>query len=132
MQVTEDQALRLEQMCYMPNLIGWWDNIRNKYAQFGFTDVMSDEETIEEFDYIARQLNRYISSHQKEILENSDLIAMRDTVINLHSKAEDAARERKKLVYASLRDDWLVGLVMFIESLMQETVEEEEINDEWN
>ena len=126
MQATDDQVHRLEQMCYMPSLIGWWDTIRAKYAQFGFCDVMTDEQTIEEFDYIAKQLNRYISTHQREILENRDLDTMREVVTALHAKAEDAGKERKKLVYTSLRDDWLVGLILGIEGMMQEPGEEEE------
>ena len=131
---SDERVEEVERLFYMPNLIGWWYPIQNKYRQFGFKDDMSDTETIEEYDYIAHNLNKYISSHKLQIVGDGDLEDMRDNLEALHAKADDGGRERKKLVYASLRDDWLISTMSAIDLLIEEEANaraEMELGDEW-
>lgn len=133
MQGSKEQIELLEQLFYMPNLVGWWYQIQNKYRQFGFNDVLSDAEMIEEYDYIAHNLNKYISSHKHQIMDSGDLEQIYNELESLHAKADDGGKERKKLVYASLRDDWLINAMGNVEVMWREAAGEmgEELTDEW-
>ena len=125
MQASEDYLKEIENIFLMPNLIGWWYPIQNKYRQFGFNDVLSDAEMIEEYDYIAHNLNKYISSHKNQVMGSGDFEQMYDELEALHAKADEGGKERKKLVYASLRDDWLVSAMGTIEAIWNEAYRSE-------
>ena len=106
MQGSKEQIELLEQLFYMPNLVGWWYQIQNKY----------------------------ISSHKHQVMDSGDLEQIYNELENLHAKADDGGKERKKLVYASLRDDWLINAMGNVEVMWQEAAGEmgKELSDEWN
>ena len=132
MQAKPEDIEIIERAFYMPNILGYWGDIQARYNMMGFTDKLTDKDKIEEYDYITRQLNKYISSHKVQITKSNDLDTMLAVVEELHSKAPFEAKERKTLVYMAMRDSWLEGLYTLIGNMIPEVDKtNEEDNDGW-
>lgn len=117
----------IEEAFIIPNILGWWSTIAGAYTSLGFCDQISDKERIEEYDYIAQQLNKFISSKHKQIMNTTDVNQILKNAKFVFDHAPFEVRDRKFLVYLALRDEWLNGLISLIESVI-----EEEEEDEWN
>ena len=132
-----DQLEVLERAFFMPNLIGYWPDIQQRYKMMGFTDQLTDKEKIEEYDYITKQLNKYLSAHHDEVLSkcDSDLSMMLGVIKNLLDKAPTVTKDRKSLVYMAMRDDWLIGMYNLLEGMISQVDKRktsEEVSDDWN
>lgn len=116
-----DSAIEeIESRFELPSFISLWYPIQTRYKVMGFNDPMADEEMIEEYKYVKEQYCKYISSHQKGILDKrQDLDKMLKYVEGLISKADDVSTDRKTLVYYTMRDDWLVDLYNTIVTELQ-------------
>lgn len=124
-----DSAIEeIESKFELPSFINLWYPIQTRYKVMGFNDHMDDTEMIEEYKYVKEQYCKYISSHQKGILDKrQDLDKMLKYVESLISKADDVSTDRKTLVYYTMRDDWLIDLYNTIVTELQkrEDVDEE-------
>lgn len=129
MRASEQELEYLARFFLMPDILGYWDNIKQRYSAMGFNDDLSDRERIDEYDYITQQMNKFISRHQDQILADADLERMLAEVSDIHSKATLNGRERKMLVYFSMRDEWLRTLTQVIGTFLEANETEDE--DEW-
>lgn len=127
MQQADNPIDIVQEAFILPNLIAWWPTINSAYKAMEFADKITDQEKIEEYNYIAQQLNKFISSKHTQIM-NGDLNKILVNAKTAFEKAPFEVRDRKFLIYLVLRDEWLNGLVALVESL----IEEEEEDDEWN
>lgn len=116
-----DEAIKeIESRFVLPSFINMWYPIQTRYQVMGFKDPMTDGEMIEEYKYVKEQYCKYISSHQKGILDKrQDLDKMLEYVERLISKADDVSTDRKTLVYYTMRDDWLIDLYNTIVTELQ-------------
>lgn len=101
-----------------------WESIQAEYTRLGFTDQLSDKEKIEEYQWIATQVNRYISKHQNEIESGKTVEDTLERIEALISKSQDCNKDRKSLIYQSLRDSWLIEIYNLVNQF--EIPEEEE------
>lgn len=99
--------------CFMtPGFTDMWPRIKRLYADMGFTDRLSDQETISEYKFVYEQLRKYIGSHYEQVMRHmTDWNGMFDEVKALAEKAPEPAQERRSIVYACLRNEWLMGLL---------------------
>lgn len=125
--LTDYQRNMLMGFFHMRDFRSMWDIIYNEYETKHLGAWMDDAEMISEFQYITQQLRKYISNHQDQILDHgADLDGMLKEVEELLSGASEYAKERKELVYAFIRDQWLVELYDGISWLIENSDEEEE------
>jgi len=129
LRATDEELETVTRMFLMPDILGYWHDIKCRYESMGFTDRLSDKDRIEEYDYITRQMNKYISSHQKAVLADDDLVRMLAEASDMHAHAPFEGRERRQLVYFSMRDDWLRMLMGLIGQMMDDHEMEED--DGW-
>ena len=85
-----------------------WFDIKQTYETMGFTDKISDEEKIQEYTYISKQLHKYISTKQEGVLAKDTYEEMVFAIEDLISRADEYASTRKEIVYNMLRDHWLL------------------------
>lgn len=129
MKASEQELKWITQYFLMPDILGYWQDIKRRYETMGFADKLSDRERIDEYDYITQQMNKYISRHQDQVLADADLERMLAEVSDMHAHAPFEGRERKMLVYFSMRDDWLRQLINLIGALIEQNDGKDD--DEW-
>lgn len=97
------------------------------YSQYGLGIGLSDDERIEEYQWITKQLRKYVSTKQDEILEcGGNLDEMRARVHDMLSNAVEYGGSRREQMYIFVRDNWLRELLGGIEMLMEDDDLEEE------
>jgi hypothetical protein len=116
----------LDDMFKVYDINAWWPDYLREYEMLGFTDPISDDERIAEFNYILQEYRKYIFSHEALITEYAyNLPRMLVVVEDLIAKAPEFSNERKKIVYNRKRDNWLLNLKQLIVEELGDTDGEE-------
>ena len=102
-----------------------WGDINAMYQYLGFHDQLSDDERIAEYQWINKQLRKYMFSKQDEILGKENNASRLATVEKLISSAAEYGETRKVLVYNFLRDHWLYEVYNVLQVLAASEDEEE-------
>lgn len=118
MEAGEFDAL-VEEPFNVPDLATMWPEImechRNMGFQFPLTDkekgnVMTDNEVIREFQWIYGQYRKYIGTKKSHLLAmRGDLPKMLANIRDLIDRDSDTPEDRTKLVYQTMRNQWLVN-----------------------
>lgn len=125
--ISNETEMIVMQAFQMPSFSVAWDVIDQAYKSRGLGSSMTDEEKIEEYSYIAKQMNKYISRVQPTILKNgaSDLKKILEAVEECISGADEYSQTRSNLMYCFMRDSWLQGLYGTVFSMMIDNEEDE-------
>lgn len=101
----------------VPDLAQLWSRIHGYYKDMGFrmplTDmetgaVLTDNQMIDEYQWIYGQYRKFIGSHKTPWLALTDnLESMLATIKDAIEKDSKTPANRKELVYQVLRNDWL-------------------------
>jgi hypothetical protein len=117
----------IEEMFEPPSFIAYWHEIKSVYESMGFSDDLSDSQRIEEYSYIAEQVNKFVSSKKTQVLRHGDnLDRIEAEVEAIAAKLTDKASTRKQLVYIALRDSWVIQLHSNVQYLQQQRIEDDE------
>lgn len=103
-----------------------WYAIKDEYTDLGFTDVIPDQERVNEYKWITQQLRKYMFTKQDRILECDSVVDMVAMVDQLIGNADEYGDERKKVVYNFMRDHWLYELRNHLVDLVEELNRQEE------
>lgn len=103
-----------------------WYAIKDEYTELGFTDVIPDQERVNEYKWITQQLRKYMFTKQDRILECDSVVDMVAMVDQLIGNADEYGDERKKVVYNFMRDHWLYELRNHLVDLVAELNRQEE------
>lgn len=109
------------------DVIASWESLYDTYESMKFTDVLSDEERLDEFKWIVQQMNSFLTKMRSKLLTCKDMEAMvsllRKTYIP-NGKVELGTR--KALVYQKLRQQWIRTKILALETAMEEQEEEQD------
>lgn len=118
----------------VPDLAQLWPEIFQYYKDMGFrlplTDmdtgaVLTDNQVIEEYQWIYGQYSKFIGTKREPWLSmSSDLEVLLANVKDAIEKQSKTPANRRELVYQTLRNQWLLNtwnhVAWIIESLMEE------------
>ncbi len=104
---------------------GMWGEINSMYQYLGFSDKLSDEERIAEYQWINKQLRKYMFSKEDAILGKESNALRLQVVENLIGSGKEYGNDRKTLVYNFMRDHWLYEVYNVLSVLAAS--EEEEV-----
>lgn len=124
MLLDSEQRDALSNQFRMYGLLSMWEAINNEFDRLRFTDKLNDKEKIEEYQWITTQINRYISKHQAEIESAQTAQDTLEVLTSLIAKAQDCNKDRRSLIYQSLRDMWLINTYNLV-AQFDDTEEEE-------
>ena len=118
-----EAAFRMVGFSHMYNVI----HAEYKMRELG-TDV-DDQTRIAEYKWVCQQLRKFMSSKYDQVLDHGgDLDGMKREVEYIVSNLNEYGSDRKGLVYAFLRDQWLMELWDAINALIGD--DEKEDDDE--
>ena len=119
----EKKILVIKKMLEPVSLLSHWNEIRDTYTRFGFSDNMSDAEKIEEYSWVNSMYKKYISTQKKEVLLNIDEPKILKNMIESWYYIKPSSSvdiTRRYLVYLSLRRNWLVVLAQKVDDLIDD------------
>lgn len=112
----------------VPDFIQLWPEIQRQYNDLGFTDTLTDEERIREYNWIVQQLRKVISTKQGQIQSYAeDLPKMLEVLEDFKRKnrsRDTAYVDRKHLVLGVLRDQWVNSFIVNISIEIEQSKEE--------
>lgn len=118
------QDARVEELCdrwcQTPSLSEFWSNMLAKYKSMGFTDVLEDRTRIEEYNYILKELRKYISKNENDLRSSMTLDDLRSRIEHMLETSKEFTQERKLLVYYILRDEWIIAFHEEVAMLSQD------------
>ena len=115
----------LELLFQAKDFEGMWAEINSMYKYLGFQDQLTDAERINEYQWINKQLRKYMFSKQDAILAKESNSMRLAAVEALIGSATEYGSEREQLVYNFLRDHWLYEVYNVLQVLT--AAEEEEV-----
>jgi len=118
----------LEPLFEIPSFYDMYITLNLRYQEMDFHDEISDSERISEYKDINTQLRKYITKQKNVILSCKKKEEALAIVENLVTKMDDYGDTRKEIVYAVMRDDFLLNLhrVIFLYQDNEDETEEEE------
>lgn len=131
-QLLDDYQDALTNCFVVPGLLTLWLHIHNGYEYLHLKQPDTNEEKIEEFDWICQNYHKYVFSKQAEIMKLKeepnkllhkldDLIGSApDKVTYLDAAGNKSTKDKgkpstKHLVYQLLRDQWLMEIHQLVE-----------------
>ena len=103
-----------------------WSVFTSKYKQLEFTDELTDDMRIAEFKWIGEQFRKYVNTRESTIRQNYDPYRIREQLYKYLEDAKVEYTERKRVAYASIRNDWLRNLLVGVHLIIDEYEGDEE------
>lgn len=133
-------AIELDEMLRepfnVPDLAQLWPEIHQYYKDMGFrmplTDmdtgvVLTDNQVIEEYQWIYSQYSKFIGTKREPWLTiSSDLNVLLENIKDAIEKSSKTPANRKELVYQTLRNQWLANTWNHVAWIIEQLMEEEE------
>lgn len=126
----------VEEPFKVPDLAIMWNDIMECHRNMGFqmplTDkekgnVLTDNEVIKEFQWIYGQYRKYIGTRRGQLLPmRGDLHKMLANIKDLIEKDSETPEDRTKLVYQTMRNQWLINTWNQVAWIIEQMQEEEE------
>lgn len=113
-------------MFHMRDFESMWLQLNAEYELLGIGVDMTDVERIAEYTSITKQLRKYMSTKQDQVLGHDSIEDMMEEVEQLISKAPEYGENRPTLVYNFMRDKWLVELYTMLANMLEEMTEDDE------
>jgi len=115
----------LEELFDIPSFYDMYITLNARYSEMEFHDDISDSERISEYKDINMALRKYITKQKNVILQCKKKEDALEVIEALIAKTDDYGDTRKEIVYAVMRDDFLINLHRIV-LLYQEDEEDEE------
>lgn len=117
----EDQTSPLD-------LVASWENLCNTYRVLEFSDPLSDTVRLEEFKWIIKEMNKFLTRMRNKLLtcknvETTQMI-LREHFTPVGKVAVDS---RRSLAYQKLRQQWITMMLITLDQME----DEEEPEDGW-
>lgn len=120
----------------VPDLAQLWSEIHRYYIDMGFREpltdmdtgaVLTDNQMIEEYQWIYGQYSKFIGTKREPWLSMSDdLEALLENVKDAIERSSKTPSNRKELVYQTIRNQWLTNTWNHVAWIIEQLMEEEE------
>lgn len=106
------------------DLVASWENLLETYDVLRFKDSISDSIRLEEFKWIIKEMNKFLTRIRGSLMKCRDLEAAQDLLRTSFTPAGKVTLEdRKALAYQKLKQQWILMSLAQINSMMQEMTE---------
>lgn len=118
------------------DVVASWESLCDTYRALEFSDPLSDSVKLEEYKWIIREMNKFLSRMRGKLRTCKDADAMRDFLQGSMTPTGKVNIDgRRSLAYQKLRQRWIVRMLMMLDNLMEETATtmegERYVPDEW-
>lgn len=106
------------------DVVASWETLCGVYRILEFSDPLSDTVRLEEFKWIIKMMNSFLTKQRKKLLTCVDLESMM-TVLQDSFTPEGKVNisGRRELAYQKLRQKWITNMLIAMEQKMQDLLE---------
>lgn len=109
------------------DLVASWENLLDTYDTLRFCDPISDDVRLEEFKWIIREMNKFLTRARKSLMSCKDLNAAWDFLMKSFTPTGTVNLEnRKSLAYHKLRQQWILMSTNQINAMKMDMIEKME------
>lgn len=109
------------------DVVASWENLCDVYRALEFSDPLSDTVRLEEFKWIIKEMNKFLTRMRNKLLICKDKESMQMTLENSFiPTGKITIDSRKALAFQKLRQRWITRMLMMIDQMDFGTEEEEE------
>lgn len=110
------------------DVVASWGSLCDTYRALEFSDPLNDATRLEEFKWIIKQMNSFLTKQRTKLNSCRDLDSMVEYLRNSFSpEGKVNLDQRKALAYQKLRQVWILQMI----TMLQERKEQEVQEDVW-
>ncbi len=117
------------------DVVASWESLCDTYHALEFSDQLSDSVRLEEFKWIIREMNKFLTRTSSKLMSAQDIDGMKTVLMKSFNPAGQVKIEgRKSLAYHKLRQRWVIQMLAQLDVMEQEQMElmeGEEYKDGW-
>lgn len=121
------------------DVVASWETLCDVYRTLEFTDPISDDMKMKEFQWIIAEMNKHLKRARNKLFTCQDPQSMRDMLANMFISTNASITNRMNLTYHKLRQMWVSNMIAKLDAMMMETMEskmkgesEDGRDDFWN
>lgn len=119
------------------DLVASWERLVAIYESMHFVDEMTDRIRLEEFKWIIRETNKFLTRCRNQLqtpVKNGNPMGVINYLMSQYSTKDSTNIDtRQALVYSKLKQDWIYQTALKLQTMMENMNEEENQNgsDDW-
>lgn len=111
------------------DLTASWENLCETYETLRFSDPITDDVRLEEFKWIIKEMNKFLTRIRTKLMTCKNLEAAKTVLMDSFTPTGKVSIEnRKSLTYHKLRQQWILMSVNQIEMIIQNMIQEEDLD----
>lgn len=115
------------------DLISSWENLGSIYSSLGFTDELTDERRIEEFKWIIKEMNKFLTRERKALITARDEEAAFELLSkDVSPNGDTKLEQRKQIVFHKLRQSWVLRVMHNLDERIKQLRLLEEAGDSYD
>lgn len=112
------------------DIVASWESLCDTYRALEFSDPLSDTARLEEFKWIIKQMNAFLTRQRKKLMSCTSTSAMREALMaSFTPEGKVNIDGRKALAFQKLRQRWISQMLSMMVQLMQEIQEAKEMEE---
>lgn len=114
------------------DVVASWENLCDTYDQLRFTDELTDATRLEEYKWIIKEMNKFLTRMRTQMMKCKEWEAVSTTLMDSWTPTgQTNLNDRKALAYQKLRQIWISRMISIARVKMSEVEEESEDTDGW-
>ena len=97
------------------DLVASWETLLDVYATLGFTDPINDNSRLDEFKWIIRETNKFLTRLRNGLNKAKDFEAARDYLSEQYlASSQTSITTRQMLAYHKLKQRWTAQAINYL------------------
>lgn len=108
------------------DVVASWESLCDTYRALEFSDPLSDTVKLEEFKWIIREMNKFLTRMRSKLMSCKDLAATMDLLEGSFVPTGKVNIDgRRSLAYQKLRQRWVTRMLMMAREIETKEVEDD-------
>lgn len=108
------------------DVVASWESLCDTYRALEFSDPLSDTVKLEEFKWIIREMNKFLTRMRSKLMSCKDLAATMDLLEGSFVPTGKVSIDgRRSLAYQKLRQRWVTRMLMMAREIETKEVEDD-------
>lgn len=117
----------VEEQTRQLDVVASWESLCDAYNVLQFSDPLSDTVRLEEYKWIIKEMNKFLTRMRKKLMSCRNPDSMLDAMKNSFTPSGQVQIEgRRSLAYQKLRQRWILQMIAQLEQIVIMNNEEEE------
>lgn len=108
----------IEEVTVRTNVIASWTLLNYTYKELGFTDVIPDQQRIDEYKTVIQMFNKFLAEVKTKMIKANDLEGLKQTLLAEY-EPKNTVKERTQVVFQKMKFNWLNLNTRYVDQLLK-------------